>query len=623
MATPSRLDLLLEAERRGLTLPPEDRALVDEARQRGFIPSVVGEVSRAQEIMGIVREGGFSEETFRRAQAATGKEIPGTSILPLLLSTAGATAGRRAGVIGQAIGAGAGAAVGEAANPPVFRAIGAGELPTPSFFDLARTFGLTGLFDLAGQGVIGAARRIPGIRAKPEAPEIIKAFEETGVSPKITDISASRLPAAAERGVAQTMTGGAIISEKAEQQAGQILRARDEFLGRLQQRAAGSDVAAGESVTQAIERQATRVKDVENHLWTELRGAATDLPVPLTKLKEAAQEIRLQQERLLPAQRNTKLLKLTKDIDEAPPTLLWQRVDEMRREFGAGVQKGELLSGVSPMQSERLYSAALTDMERAAMTSDVPGLGQVYRQVRQFGAQARALFKDSEIARVMEADPENVVKMLAGGPSVIARAKEAILGSGRLGLAMPTAEARESWDLFRRHVLESVFERATDKSAKGFVTEPLSGIRLERLLKDLGDDSLKELLTGTERKALDNILVVAKAVRLGERAGAASYTSATGQALSVQALMAAPGAVVGGAVAGPPGAAVGSVMSLLFLPVPVAKILTSEPAARFVASPRFGAAVRGTEVAGRITGELVRATARLGGILVAEDQARR
>lgn len=620
MAEGTRLELLLEAENRGLTLSPADRALMDEARARGFIPVVVGELSRAQEITGIVREGGFSEETLRRAQAATGKEIPGTSILPLLLSTAGGTAGRRFGTLGSALGAGAGAAAGEAANPPLFRAIGAGELPTPSFFDLARTFGLTGLFDLAGSGVVGAARRIPGIRAKPEAREILEAFEETGVSPKMTDISASRLPAATERGVAQTMTGGAIISEKAEQQAGQVLRARDEFLGRLRQRAAGSDVAAGESVTQAIERQATRVKDVENHLWTELRGAATDLPVPLTELKRAAQEIRLQQERLLPTQRNAKLLKLVQDIDDSPPQLLWQRVDEMRREFGAGVQKGELLAGVSPMQSERLYSAALTDMERAARTSDVPGLDQVYRRVRDFGAQARSLFKDSEIARIMEADPEDVVKMLAGGPSVIVRAKEAILGSGRLGLAFPSAESRESWNLFRRHIIESVFERATDKNAKGFVTEPISGVRLERLLKDLGDDSMKELLTDVERKALGNILTVAKAVRLGERAGAASYTSATGQALSVQALMAAPGAVVGQAVAGPAGAATGSVLSLLFLPVPIAKVLTSEAAARFVASPRFGAAVRGTEAAGRITGELVRATARLGGIIAAENR---
>lgn len=49
MAEPSRLDLLLEAERRGLAISMEDRALLTEGRARGFVPPSAASLDLAQQ----------------------------------------------------------------------------------------------------------------------------------------------------------------------------------------------------------------------------------------------------------------------------------------------------------------------------------------------------------------------------------------------------------------------------------------------------------------------------------------------------------------------------------------------------------------------------------------------
>lgn len=596
-----RLELLTEAERRGLPLPPEDRALLQEAMRRGLINPT-----------GNVRISSMSE---------TVPTVEGQSILPFLLSTAGSVL--PGGPITRAAGAATGATIGEAVTPDVYRLLGKTAPERPSFFDLAKTFGLTFILDLAGQGVIGAARRLPSLRAKPDAPETLAAFRETGVEPKVTDVSGSRLPAVLERGVQQTPLGGIIISETAEKQAGQLLRARDEFFARVRTRGAESDVAVGETVRDAVKLQADRVKGVEDYLWQDLRGAATDLPVDLAPLKRAATDAKLQMERrgeLSVTLVNTKLDKLADDILKAGDRAPWQKVDEWRRAFGEGVQSSELFTGLSKGQQERFYAASLESMERAMATSDIPGLALVFKNVRQFGAQARALYKDSAVARVMDADPEQIVGLLQGkgGPTAITEAREAILGSPRMGRVAPDPDALDTWNLVRRHILEGVFEKAIDRSAKGFTSEPISGLKLQSVIDKIGRGTLDELLTPAERQGLDNILTVAKAVRLGERAGAAAGTSTTPQGLSVQALFAGGPGALGGFLAGGPGAAVGSITGLLFAPIPLARMLTSPAAAEFLASPRFAAAAKGVNVAGRVTGELNRAVLRAVGIVAAE-----
>lgn len=597
--------LLLEAERRGIELPAGDKALLEEAKKRGLVS-----IAEARK--------GLSEPT-----------VTGQSLIPFLLSSALALATRGRGpVVIQALRSAGGAGFGAAAGEDISAAVGITPPErAPSFFDLAKTFGLVGLLDLVGQGTLAAGRRmLPDIGPRPGAQDVLRAMRETGVEPKLTDISGSTAPAMLERGVQQTAGGRAIVSETAERQAGQILRARDEFLARVTPEEAASAVAVGGRAGDAIKAQAKRVGEVEDFLWQELRGMATDLPVSTAGIKRVAQEIRLQQERLLPSQRNKKVLALVNDIDEAPETVLWQRADEWRREFGAGVQKGELITGVDPGQSSRLHAAVLGDMERAAATTDIAGLGQLYRQVRQFGAQARALFKDSQVARVVDADPEKVVDLLvSSGPSAIRRAREAVLGSPQLGRVAPDPQDVQTWNLVRRHILEGLFQKGIDKGAKGFVSEPLSGVRLENALERFGKEALEELLTPTERRALGNIVTVAKAVRLGERAGASAFTSGTAGALGIQGLLALPGAAAGATVGGAlgfpaAGAAVGSAVGLMFTPVPLAKLLMNPRAAEFLASQRFATAARTTAQAGRVTGELARAGLRLTAILAEEEQ---
>lgn len=591
----------------GMTLLAPRRApavTLTEEQRRGLM--AVG----GQAAVDAVESGGRASSALK-----TVNEAEGQSLIPLVLSTMGAFA-TPGGPVAKAAGAATGATVGEAITPAVFTALGKEAPPSPSLFDLARTFGLTFLLDLAGQGIMKAASKLPGIRARPDAQETLTAFRETGVEPKATDISASRLPAVLERGVAQTPLGGTIISETAEKQAGQILSARDQFFQTVRTRGAESDVAAGTTARDAIKAQVARVKGVEDYLWQDLRGAAADMPVNLAPLKRAATDAKLQMERrgeLSGTLVNDKLSKLSQDILKHGDTAPWQKVDEWRRAFGEGVQSSELFTGLSKGQQERFYAASLESMERAMATSDIPGLALVFKHVRQFGAQARALYKDGAVADIMDVAPEKVIGLLQGkgGPTAVKDMREAIIGSPRMGRVTPDPDAMDTWNLVRRHILEGVFEKGVDRSAKGFTSEPLSGVKLQAAVDKIGRATLDELLTPVERKGLDNILKVSKAVRLGERAAGTGFASNTAQMLSVNALFTGAGAVAGNVV-GAPG--VGAMLGGAFGPLPLAAMLTSPKSAAFLASPRFSAAAALANTAGRGAGEVNRALMRAAGI---------
>lgn len=618
MAEDDRLELLTEAARRGLDIGAERREFLDEAVRRGLIRGPRGLAVADPEL---------AAQMFRGTAMGPQPSVEGQSLIPLVLSTAGSFA--PGGPMVKATGAATGATVGEVITPDVFRLLGKAELERPSLFDLAKTFGLTFLLDLTGLGVMRAAGKLPGLRATPEAQRTLEAFRETGVEPKVTDIAGTRLPAVLEKGVQQTPLGGMVLSETVERQAGQVLTARETFLGKLRARGAESEVAAGETARDAIKLQADRVKAVEDYLWQDLRGAATDLPVNLAPLKRAATEVKLQLERrgeLSKTLVNTKLNRLADDILKAGETAPWQKVDEWRRAFGEGIQSSELFTGLSRGQQERFYAASLDAMERAAAGAEVPGLGEVFRRVRQFGAQARDLYKDSAVARVMDAAPETIVSLLQakGGPTAIREAREAILGSPRMGQVVPTPDALDTWNLVRRHILEGMFERSIDRSAKGMVTEAISGLKLQHAIDKIGRETLGELLLPAEQKALDNILTVAKAVRLGERAGVVGGTSITPQGMTINALFTGVPSALGWFAAGGPGAVVGATGGALFAPIPLARLLTNPRAAEFLASPRFTAIAATINTAGRVTGELDRAMLRAVAIVSTEsDRASR
>ena len=268
-------------------------------------------------------------------------------------------------------------------------------------------------------------------------------------------------------------------------------------------------------------------------------------------------------------------------------------------------------------------------MESAIDQSGAPNLQRLFRAARDFTTKRHELFSESAVAKVLDTDPEKVIKAIdaAGGPTAIKRVREAILGppttmqTVNALKASPTSipgEAFAAWDAVRRHIMEGVCDRARDKSAKGLQGEILSGAKLETELTRIGRESLQELLTPLEIKALDNITTVAKAIRSSERFAATGFTSVTGQVVGLMTIFGGPGAAAGSATGIPGGEFIGGVMSLLLAPIPAARMLTNPTVAKFVASPRFGAWVRGIERTGQLTGEGVRTLARLGGILAAE-----
>jgi hypothetical protein len=141
----------------------------------------------------------------------------------------------------------------------------------------------------------------------------------------------------------------------------------------------------------------------------------------------------------------------------------------------------------------------------------------------------------------------------------------------------------------------------------------LSGPKLEKELAKIGDDTLKELLSETERKTLDEIVTVAKAIRSSESRGAAAFTSITPQGSNIQAALSVPGAALGAAVGGGmPGAIAGGALSYMLTPAVIAKLLTNPKTAAAIAS--------GTQsLRGRSVQELSQLAGR--GILKAEEGA--
>lgn len=600
---PTALDLLQTSPETPATLPKTEGQSAIDLLGAGLVKGGLGGGATGTNVP--------SAETVSTLSGETSPS--GQFILPLIFSTVGSVVGSRGGPVGAAIGSGAGTVLGEVLNQPFYWLMGATPPEKPSLWELAKEGGIAAVLDFVG-GKVGRKFFEP---AK-DAGKTMQALTDTGITPKPSDVSGSTVPAAVERSMVQTIGGRGVVTEIAADQNAQLGRAKDLYLAKIGAPEATDTLATGGRIQQAVTAQVERVKGVEDFLWEQLRGMATDAPTTITSLKRLAADVERDQMSLLPSKRNGKLLDLAKDILKEPETTTWQRVDAWRRDFGASIKQSDVLAGMSRDQSERFYAASLQDMERAAAASDIPGLGNYFKEVRAFGQRARQLFNESQIAGIMDADPEKVVALIrgGGGPTAIQRAKAAILGSPETGTVMPTPDARETWNLFRRHILESAFESAKQQSAKGAIGEPISGIALE---KALGKEALRELLDPAERQGLDALLTAAKAIRIGERAGNNAYTSSTGQTLAMHGALTTIGGALGNMVGGPSGALIGATLSNLALPYFIAKAVTSPTVAAFIASPRFTQAAAGMAAANRVTAEGARAILRLGAIVAAED----
>lgn len=537
------------------------------------------------------------------------------SIAPFVLGTIGSVAGAAAGtaaggpvgtIPGAILGGGIGAIGGEGIN----------QLIAPTLdpkTDVLRE----GAYGMLGEGVgrgLAAAGGVllRGLKILPseDAPRVLGAMDATGVTPKVTDVAGTRLPGTIEAGLTQMWTGQGPIRAAAERQARQLTSAAEDFLAIVGPESGRSGVATGEKVSASIARNVERSRGRENALFQNVAQLANDIPVDISELKSVATRLVEEESLRLPGQRNTVLIRQATAIFKAPDLVPWRLAREWQKGFGEAVERGELISRVPTGQAKLLFGTISSDMERAVVASGRTEVVAAFREARDFARQRRELFRDSAVANVMETDPEKVIKTIdaAGGPTAIRRAREAIIGLEHA----PDPRAAEAWNAVRRHIFEGVFREARDTNAKGFVSEVISGARLERQLKRLGDEALGELLAPTERRALENIQTVATAIRRGERTGAVPMTSSTGQALGIQGTIAGVGAAFGG---------IGAAISVLLTPPVLAKLLTSPRAAEVLASPGFARVAQDLRLGGQLSKEGTIALSRLGALLFGEQRS--
>lgn len=558
------------------------------------------------------------------------KQVPGImgtdDILPLTLGTAGDLIGRRVmpggGLLFGAIGAGAGRAL----NQPVYSLFGS-EAPSPTGSRVGdvmlemggQTFGNILGLGAAKTGQVATKAVTPAPAA--DADITLRAFRQAGVDPMVSNVSPNM--ATVERSVVQTPTGGNIIRQGQDRQAAQLNKAADEYLNRIAPPEAGERMVVGGKVSDSVAQQVERTGSLEDTLWTQIGQLGNDVPVKMDNLRAYANNALLNEKR--GKNPNGKVISFLEGILNDTDTWAWQAVDATRKQYGREIGgQRPLISDVPRGVYEGAYGAILRDMEAGAAASNVTGLGQAFSNVRAFSERRRALFRDGEVAKILETDPEKVVQTLklAGGPSAVQRARESILGSGDLGLVAPDPKNVEAWNFVRRHILEGIFGDATNPEFKGLVNPVIVGSRLEKALAKVGPDTLKELLSDTERQALDNLLTVAKSLRQSEKIGALPGTSATPQGMGFADFIKSPGTIVGmgvGSLFGPAGTltggAAGGFASSVMVPHVAAKLLTSPNLAALVASPGFRAiadlsrtgakgAREATIILGRIAGEI-------------------
>ena len=508
-------------------------------------------------------------------------------------------------------------------NPDAYRLVGLEAPPRASLTELLKTGGGAAVADLVGRQLtegLGAGAKSLAITPTADAPEILQAMRATGVEPKLTDVTASRLPAVLERGAVQTLTGQAEITGAIERQAGALTRAADEFTARLGAAGAGSAVTTGERVRAAVQRNVAATRSEENRLFTVVGTLAERQMVDSTAIKQAAAQVLGEQGQRLRGQQSRRLLSLVNEIVNGPDQIPWAQARAWQRGFGEAIERGELISHTPSGEAKLLFRAISGDMERAVAASGNTQLEQAFTTARRFSEHRRELFRDSAVAGIMDMAPEDVVKKIGvtGGPTAIRTAREAILNPG----AGPDPRNAEAWNYVRRHILEGIFAPAAQggvtTAVRGLATPVIEGRALTRALGKLGDETLAELLSPTERAGLENIRLVANAFRSAERIGSAAQ-STTFQNIQAGTLFSAPGAAVGYALGGIPGASVGSAVSMLLAPPVIARILTNPRTAEIVASPAFAKVATGLRLGGRLGGEATTALTRALGILVAQS----
>lgn len=700
------LQILVEAERRGIDMEPADVEVLAEARRRGMVPGGPTPSAEPGDVRSMLNTflSAFSGEPLlpsgpRMNPIAEATKLP----IPFALQTAGGAVGQRlAGPAGAGVLSGTGAVLGRDINAAL-------DLEPPlDLKDRLATFALGAL------GEAGARYFMQTPGAATEGQRRLRAFQAQSVSPKITDVTEARGPAVLERAVVQTPFGGGIISRKFGTQAKQLSAAAEDYL--IEHMGPSKDaVAIGWNTRSAVETEKARTSVIANSRYAEVRRLAEGRPAPTqaqvrgelpaatgetvlpsgrtpfggrvptqeesvgrtlqaakaqitgqpfsetnplmsqarppiaepfatgqvqrlgtvevsptpgpvrvqpSGLAKAARELLAEEmEKPVARDRDTAFIARVKDylslVDKG--AMRWSQADALRRVFGDNSERWQLLAPRQIGAERRLHAAIARDMETAAESSGNPALLTAWRDARAYWEHRAAVLRDSKVSQILKTSPEKVVAMLdlKSGPTAISNAKEAIND--------PAA-----WNAIRRHVLEGVFRDAVDERAKGVFGEVISDARLAAQEKKFGPGAFATLLETSEaRAAFDELRLIAKSIRSGERLGSVPQ-SATFQNFAIGGMLSGAGATVGTAAGyavggGPVGAAVGATvgttLSLLVIPPIAAKILTSERAARLVASPSFAKVATDLRLGGRLSAESAAAVGRLGALILSEQSS--
>ena len=539
--------------------------------------------------------------------------------------------------LGGTIGAVGGFAVGGPPGAILFGGLGAGGgLALDQYF----TKGSVSMPDVAAETLLSMGGEVGGriirgaggivrdaLRVGPrsDAAEVLQAFRAIGVEPKITDVAGTRLPAVLEQAMGQTLTGQRAIRETVEGQARRVSEAAREFTDRLGGQQGQSAAMTGEALTRRIEANARHFRALEDQVFAALDDRARDLTVNIAGMKPFARSVLGHEAAMLEGQPNAVLIRQMEDILARPDEVPWRVVRAWQRGWGRTIGHESGMIADTPIAEAKLFfRESMNAMEQAAAASGRIDVQHAFTQARGFAEQGLSLFKDSSLSKVLNMDPEQVVRLLdpRGGPTAIRRAKTAILGDPALGFAHnPDPADVDAWNLFRRHVMEGVFEQARDRSAKGFLGEIISGTKLGTQVRKIGDETLGELLMPGERQALNNITKVAEAIRASEKYAAVGFTSSTPQGLGVQGALLGIGASIGKMIGVDP--TVAATLTYLTAPPLIAKVLTNPRAAEIIASPAFDGVIRGLRLGGRIGAEGTQLLTRLSGVLAGQSEQAR
>lgn len=474
--------------------------------------------------------------------------------------------------------------------------------PTPQFSqdpqrEAALQFGV-GVASEAIPGLTMGGLKAATTRPIPQAGRTAQAFREAGVPMKLTDISESRTPAMLESYSRQSVLGSPIITGTVKRQEEAIeTYAQKEFLDRLGLPMARGEVVTGDTAKKMLMDNLQRGKTIENKMWGSLRETYGDHPIDVSGLRGWAENILGRAEEGLQAAQNPRLRAIAKEILEKSETgvVPFKQVDRWRIDLGQLMGEPSLISGVPSGQLSQAYGAILDDVGNSAQMAGNPQLMASYDNVRGFSHTLRKTYRDSQVADVVSMSPEAVIQRIRGAKSVedLNQWKSAILGNIDPAMGAPTQEAREAWDMVRRHTFESILGQTSHGAGKAIERAPrglpmsqmINGRMLQRELDNIGDEKLGVLLSPVERRALENVAIVSKALRTGERVGAMAYTSSTPQTLGIQAIT--TGAfTAGGLLGGGVGAFTGFMGSLL-TPAAIAKLMVNPRAAEVMASSGF------------------------------------